>query len=340
MSFPASVRAGDLVFAAADPALDAELALDALEQALADAGAGMDDLVGVLSFHLDVREIDGVLAVAARRLGAQPPAWTAVTAAALPTAGARVALSAVAFAGGDGKRCVTPDTIAWWRELGVSAGCRKGDLLVIAGQYGSDADGNVNTPGDHGGQARNALNRVKEIAGLLDAGLGDVAEVLSFHQDPRGIAPGGEVYHREFFHDVEPTGLPAWTAAGTPALYRLGMLGQYQAIGDASRDGSPLVCLAAAAAHADAAWDAVERGLDAAGARVEDVVAITSLHLDVRELDAVDDVLRARCGDDLPVWSAAGVTGLADEQNRHAFRVLAVRSARDPDSPGRRSRGG
>jgi enamine deaminase RidA (YjgF/YER057c/UK114 family) len=347
--FPASVRTGDLVFASADPAVggsvsgdargQAELALDALERALADAGAGLEDLVGVLSFHLDVREIDDVLAVAARRLGARPPAWTAVMAAALPGIGTRVALSAVAVIGAGDKRCVIPETIAWWRALGVSAGCRKGDLIVIAGQYGSDADGNVNTPGDHRGQARNALNRVKEIAGRLGAGLGDVIELVSFHQDPRGIAPGAELYRDEFLPDLHPADPPAWTAAGMPALYRLGMLGQYQAIADAGHAGLSLVCLAAgpntaesdAAAQAHAAWDAVERGLAEAGAGVGDVVAITSLHLDVRELGAVEDVLRVRCGDDLPVWSAAGVTGFADERHRHSFRVVA--------KPGRRSEG-
>ena len=319
----------------------AELVLDALEWALADAGAGVEDLVGVLSFHLDAREIDDVLRVAARRLGARSPAWTAVVAAALPAPGVRVSLSAIAVAGDGEMRCVTPDTIAWWRDLGVSAGCRKGDLIVIAGQYGSDADGNVNTPGDHGGQARNALNRVKEIAGLLGAGLDDVVEVLSFHQDPRGIELGAAVYRDEFLPDLQAAGPPAWTAAGAPALYRLGMLGQYQAIVDAGRDDPALVCLAAAgsdaatadpAAGAHAAWDAVERALEAADAQVDDILAVTSLHVDVRDVDTVGEVLRVRCGNQLPVWSAAGVTGLADERHRQSFRVLA--------SPGRRTAGG
>lgn len=60
--------------------------------------------------------------------------------------------------------------IAWWRDLGVSAGRRQGDVTVIAGQYASDADGNVNTPGDHGGQAPRRAHRAKEIAGMLGTG--------------------------------------------------------------------------------------------------------------------------------------------------------------------------
>jgi enamine deaminase RidA (YjgF/YER057c/UK114 family) len=372
---PASVRAADFVFVGSCMALDAdgrvvasgdvgrqtELALDALEQALEAGGATIADVVGILSFHTDVRQIDDALEVASPRLGPHPPAWTPTTAVALPVPGALIAVSAIAHAGDGVRRCVTPDTIAWWRGLGVSAGCRKGDLIVAAGQYGSDADGNVNTPGDHAGQARNALNRVKEITGMLGGDLGDVIEVVSFHQDPRGIEAGARVYADEFFPSLRLAVPPTWTAAGAPALYGFGMLGQYQAIADVGGDrrtgGSPdagpaprrpgatvsrkygarLVSAAAEvpapsaptidpAERAHAAWDTIERGLAAAGAATDDVVAVTSFHMDMRDLDVVRDVMLARCGRDAPVWTPAGMTGFSDERAVDTLRVLAVTS--------------
>ena len=123
---------------------------------------------------------------------------------------------------------VIPDTISWWRGCPWSAGCRRGRLVAVAGQFGTDTDGNVVMPGHHDGQARNALNRMKEICSLLGRDLEDVVDVWSFHQDPRGIEACLEVATREFFSDS----LPTWAAAGAPALYRFGMLGQFRALAE------------------------------------------------------------------------------------------------------------
>jgi enamine deaminase RidA (YjgF/YER057c/UK114 family) len=244
---------GELVFVGGSgPAADAPLAapagdvrgqagaaFDALEELLEMAGGGLGDVIDLVSLHADARTIEAVFEVGRERFGGDFPAWTPVAVTALPVPGTLVTVSAVAHLGDAPRRCVVPDTIMWWHDLPASAGCRKGDLLFVAGMYGSDADGNVNTPGDHAGQARNALNRVKEVCELSGASLDDVIAVTSFHQDPRWIPSVAAVYEQEFFGAAGGPAAtassrgPAWSAVGVPGLLRLGMLGQYRAVVDA-----------------------------------------------------------------------------------------------------------
>jgi enamine deaminase RidA (YjgF/YER057c/UK114 family) len=312
---PGAVRAGELVFVGGCAGREPAEALGRLSERLAVAGASVADVVGILSFHTDVRRIDAALDTARHVLGSgTPPAWTPTAVVGLEHPGATVELSAIARAGDARKRAVTPDTIAWWRNaLPMAAGCRRGDLTVISGQFGTDADGYVNTPGDHAGQARNALNRVKEIGGLLGAGLDEVIELLAFHQDPRGIALGRQIAETETF----PGALPTWVPAGVPALYGFGMLGQYQAIACPS-----LVAVSAEAESADAAWTLATERLRAADAALSDVVSIASLQKDVRDIAGARELVAGDCA---AAWTAAAVTGFAGLDSHHTFRVLAIR---------------
>lgn len=338
--FPACVRAGDLIFVSARIAVEADgrvrapgdvrgqtqIALGELEQALKAAGASMADIVDVLSFHLDPRQIGDVLDVAGPCLGPDPPAWTPVVMAAPPYPGVLVSISAVANASGCAKTCVVPDTIAWWRGLGVSAGCRKGDLVAVAGQFGSDADGNVNTPGDHAGQARNALNRVKEISMILGGDLEDMVDLLSFHQDPRGIEASETVLRGEFLGSGRQ---PTWTPVGVPAILRFGMLGQFRALacpglvsascapGAGAGGGDPK-------AQAVAACDALDSALEDVGVGPADLVAITSYHKDMRDLGVFREVLLGLCGEQGPTWTPVGMTGFPDPDASHCLHALAV----------------
>ena len=347
--FPGWRRAGDLVVAAAAPPLgaggsaaspddataQAEATLEALGRSLAEAGASFDDLVDVVSFHGDPAEIEPVLEVARGVVGAAPPAWTPIVAAGGGAPGSVLALHAIAHVGDAEKRCVTPDTIAWWRRFPIAAGCRKGDLVAVAGQYGSDADGNVNTPGDHGGQARNALNRVKEICTLLDTRLEDVVEVLSTHQDPRGIQPAAEIVDGEFLAGVAAERLPVWTAVGVPSLYGFGMLGQYRALAQAGAGSEALVAVAAATragggdarAQIAAALEELDRGLAAAGCAAADLISVISFHKDPRcfaEMRAaVDERYRGRSA---PAWTPVGMVGSRHAAHDHVLHALAVRA--------------
>jgi len=222
---PGTIESGDVT-------AQATRALKRIGLLVEQAGGGRGDILDVVSFHADSREIEPTLDVGREFFESDFPAWTPVAATALPLRGQRLSVSAVARLGDEPKQCIVPDTIAWWRDYPVSAGCAKGDLLFVAGQYGSDADGNVNTPGDHAGQARNALNRIKEICKLAGAGLHDVIDLTSFHQDPRWIEAVVEMYEREFFDASAGPAYPAWTTVGTPGLLKHGMLGQYRAIAE------------------------------------------------------------------------------------------------------------
>jgi 2-iminobutanoate/2-iminopropanoate deaminase len=313
-------------------------AFDELAELLEAAGGGLGDVIDLVSLHADARTIETVVEVGRGRFGGDFPAWTPVAVTALPVPGTLVTLSAVAHLGDAPKQCIVPDTIVWWHDLPASAGCRKGDLLFVAGMYGSDADGNVNTPGDHGGQARNALNRVKEICELAGASLDDVIAVTSFHQDPRWIPAVASVYEEEFF-GVDGDG-PAWSAVGVPGLLRLGMLGQYRAVagtgsettlaagtgappagedGDVLHRGDP-------EAQARAAFDALGQSLATAGMSLADVVQLVSFHIDAEAFEAAARVGRELLGGgDAVAWTAGGMTGTCEEGQQHALHALAAR---------------
>ncbi len=228
----AAVRCGTLVVAGGVTG-GADDFFPRLGEALARQGATLADVVELTTFHADVRQIDELLAAGALELSEPYPAWTPVGMVGPAAGGEHVVGRAIAHTGDTGLTTVIPDTISWWRGRPWSAGCRRGPLVAVAGQFGTDTDGNVVMPGHHDGQARNALNRVKEICSLLGSGLEDVVDVWSFHQDPRGIEACLEVASREFF----PGLLPTWTAAGAPALYRFGMLGQFRALAEIGERG-------------------------------------------------------------------------------------------------------
>ena len=304
------VRAGDLVFAGGLECTAGDL-FGRLAAALAEEGASLDDLIELTTFHADVREMDAAFDAGRGALSHPYPAWTPVTMVAAPT-GARLVARAIAHTGGGEKTGIAPDTIAWWRRYPWSAGCRKGDLLAVAGQYGTDTDGNVVTPGYHDGQARNALNRLKETCGLAGASFDDVVSVWSFHQDPRGIEPCTDVFEREFFTEASP----AWTAAGTPGLYGFGMLCQFGALAGLARGR-----LAAAAVEVDGDPRAA---LERVAALPGEIVEVTCFHKDVRHAQPFREVAREVLGDRPLAWTSVGMTGFRAEEHLHAIHALAV----------------
>ena len=310
-----AVRAGELVFVAGCAGREPAEALGRLGERVEAAGASVADIVGILSFHTDVRRIDEALDAARPLLGTgPPPAWTPTAVAGLESPGATVELSAIAHTGDAPKR--TRDAghhrLVERSADGGRLPPRRPDRDVRAVRH---RRGRVRQHARETtrGQARNALNRVKEIGGLLGGGLDEVIEVLAFHQDPRGIEAGRQVAETEIF----PGPLPTWVPAGVPALYRFGMLGQYQAIACPS-----LVAVAAEAGRADAAWALIVERLRAAGAGLGDVVSIVSLHKDVRDIAGVRELVAGQCA---AAWSAAAFTGFAGADSQHAFRVLAIR---------------
>jgi enamine deaminase RidA (YjgF/YER057c/UK114 family) len=376
---PASpaVRAGDLVFVAGQVGVDAagetlspgdaraqaRVAFERIGELLELAGGGMDDIVDLMSFHHDVREIDAVFEVAREYIDGDYPAWTPVGMLGSYRSDLLVSIRAIAHLGDGPKECFTPDTLRWWRDLPVSAGCRKGEYVFVSGQVAADADGLLTAPGDHAAQARFAFNRIHEIVGHFGGSADDVVDLLSFHQDPRGMVPAGDV-QAATYSGIPFSEAPAWTAIGVPGLYQLGMLAAWRAIADLSpgkrvamtpasiwwkifpisggtkKEGGTLIAISGevasdgdglvttpgdTAGQARYAFNRIREVLELFGATMANVVEVTSFHKDPRAWRIVMDVGRDYFDTDTPpAWTPVGVTGLWNEGYLHEIYALAV----------------
>ena len=375
---PASpaVAAGDLLFVSGQVAVDeagsvlapgdageqARIAFSRIHDLVELAGGRMTDVVDLMSFHLDARDMDRVFEAASDFFSGDYPAWTPVGATSLPVPGAVVSIRAIAHLGSEPKECFTPESSAWSRALPLSAGCRKGTLVFVGGQVAADADGFVTVPGDHAAQARYAFNRIREVLAHFGGSLDDVIDVISFHQDARGMVPCADV-QREIFDDVPHDEVAAWTALGTPALYKLGLLSSWRAIADLSggpriaktpdslwwkidpisggtrKAGGTLIGLAGevasdgdgeittpgdTAAQARYAFNRINEVLELFGASMDNIVEVTSFHKDPRAWEIVMDVGRRYFDEEGPAWTPVGTTGLFQEGYLHEIHALAV----------------
>ncbi len=364
-----AVRAGELLFVSGqmsrggDARDQARRAFERIGELLRLAGGSLEDLVDLMSFHVDLREMDAVFDVARELLRDPLPAWTPVGSTGLPDPNARVSIRAIAHLGSAEKVSYTPDTLKWWRGYPFAAGCKKGSLVFVSGQTATDADGYVICPGDHAGQARFAYNRIREIVELAGGSMDDVIDVCSFHQDARGMVAVGDVVE-DVYRDVPHPEVAAWTAIATPGLHKLGMLGSYRAIADLSpgprvaktpaslwwkhlkvsggtrKEGGRLIGLAGevasdgdgnittpgdVAAQARYAFNRLRETLEMFGASLDAIVEITSFHKDPRAWEIVLDEGRDYFpGDNPPAWTPIGMTGLFKEGYLHEIYALAV----------------
>lgn len=372
----AAVRAGDLVFIAGQTSLDesgaaqapgdvreqARIAFGRIKELVELAGGGMSDVVDLMSFNTDLNEMDAVFDVAREFFPGSYPAWTPMGTTGLPVTGLKVSIRAIAHVGPGEKECVVPDTLKWWRDLPMSAGCKKGDLVFVAGQVAADAEGNVTVPGDHAAQARFGYNRIREIIEHFGGDWDDIIDVITFNQDARGMVPAAGV-QREYFEHIDRAEVPAWTAIGMTGFYKLGMLSSWRAIADLSagpriaktpdsiwwkidpisggtrKTGGTLIGMAGqvasdgdgeittpgdVAGQARYALNRLKEVLEEFGVGMDSIVEVTSFHKDPRAWEIVMDVGRQYFGDDGPAWTAAGSTGLFKEGYLHEIHALAV----------------
>jgi enamine deaminase RidA (YjgF/YER057c/UK114 family) len=373
----AAVRVGDLVFLgghaaiaadgsvnhAGDVAAQARQAFEGLIASLEEAGGSVDDLVDVMSFNLDPSQIPEVLRVGAEFLPeGKEPAWTAVSTIGSTAPGALVVVRGIAVLGDSPRECITPEA-SWWSSIPASAACRKGDLVFVSGQLAVDADGQALERGSHAGQARDGVGRVAELAELAGGSLDDMIDVVSFHQDPRGMPDVAEVWEKELFAGVEPSDACTLTTIGVPGLHSRGLIGQYRAIVDLSpgarigrapesvwwrempisavtkKESGALVGIAGqvssdgdgeilhwgdARAQAEYCLSQIDAGLEMLGGSLADVVEVTAFHKDPRDWEDVADAARNAFGGSHPAWTSVGTTGLYQEGYLHEIHALAV----------------
>src|SRR5262245_4833289 len=83
---------------ARDPVIQARVAFRQLERTLREAGATMDDIVCLTSYHTDMAQLDAFRAVKDEFIRAPYPAWTILGVAALASPDMLVEISAIAVA--------------------------------------------------------------------------------------------------------------------------------------------------------------------------------------------------------------------------------------------------
>lgn len=379
-SLPSSpaVRVGDLLFISGQVSLDpyfkvlapgdvkaqARNSFERIREIVEQAGGTMDDVVDVVSFHKDTRQIDDVVAVGREYFKKDYPAWTAIGTLGTYTADLLVNIRAIAHLGREPKQCYTPDSLKWLRAHPVSAGCKKGNLLFISGQVAADPKGQVLAPGDHGAQTRVIFDRIREIVQMAGGTLDDVIDHLSFFVDPRGMEAAGDVFCSEVYGKVPLEHVAAWTAIGSPGLYKLGMVAEFRAIADFSsgkrmastpetiwwrsltlsggtkKEGGHLIGISGqvasdgdgnivnagdVAGQARYDFEQIRKILAGFGASLDNIVEITSFHKDPRAWEIVMKV-----GEEIfpkgkgPAWTPVGMTGLWKEGYLHEIYALAV----------------
>jgi len=84
------------------------------------------------------------------------------------------------------------------------------------------------------------------------------------------------------------------------------------------------------AAQARLAFEGLNRTLAAAGATLEEVVELTTFHIDLRgEMEQVAKVKDEYVPRNYPAWTAVGVTQLALPELRVEIRAVAILRSKD-----------
>ena len=241
------VRVDDLVFTGGQVALDghgrvegdlehqAHALFRRLENILGQENSGLQDVVGMVSFHTDTRDIETVFDIAREYFDGEFPAWTPVGYIGCQHRGARLMIRAVAHLGKEPKEHLIPDSQAWLRQYPVSAACKKGSLVFIAGQTAADRDGNFARPLDHVAQSRIAYQRMLEVLAQAGGKVTDLLDFTSFHFDIRGAAATLEqVYMPNIMGKIHADQSAVTSHVGCAGLLKTDMLGAYTAIADLS----------------------------------------------------------------------------------------------------------
>lgn len=377
---PASsaVRCGELLFIAGQVAADDRLrplargdvrrqarhAFARIAEILAAEGGSMDDVLEVMAFVKDPRDMDAVLAVGAEHFKADFPAWTLLGMVGSYRPELLVSIRVVAHLGRETKTCVTPHTLSWMRDLPISAAVKKGHYIFTSGLVAADRRGLPVSPGDHFAQARFVYDRLKEVMAAAGSSIDDIVDMIAFNHDVRGMDASVDTWCNEVVPDLPVDQGTSYTAIAMTGLWRMGMVGAYRAIADlhagpriarnlpsihwngqritgASRktggrligisgqvasDGQRnIIGLGDVASQASYCFSQIRGLLEKHGAGLEHVVEIISFHKDVRAWEVVMDAAR-----DLfpagrgPAWTPIGCTGLYLEGYQHEIYALAM----------------
>ncbi|MFK4805089.1 RidA family protein [Microbacterium sp. ZW CA_36] len=244
-----SRRAGDLVYVGATDATDEDGTIqypgDVLGQArvvwqkvaleLQDHGASLDDIVDVVVFVKEPREIDSVWRQGFNASNREGAAWTLAAVSGTRHPAALVAARVIAHTGDLPRFTATPAAQSWRKRFPGAAVVRKGDYLFVSGQSGLEPDGSAPIPQLHIPQARKAYELLLEAVAEVGSSLDDLLDFTSFHEDIRGAEPTlATVYIPELLRGVDPDNAPTTSHLGALGLASPGTLSTFRSIGDMS----------------------------------------------------------------------------------------------------------
>lgn len=373
-----ALKIGDLVFVSGltsldkdnvaqfpgDAAKQAEHAFASLGETLKAAGGTFDSLLDLMIFTRDARDIETVLSVMAKYVKKDFPAVTTAASVGFHSSQVEVCIHAIADVGPGKKVCYTPETIKWWRDYPMSAGCRKGDLVFLAGQMGADADGYVVAPGDHAAQARFSFNRHKETIEALGGTMEDIIDVITFNHDVRGMDPTNDTWFSDVCKDTPLSEVATVTCIGMTGLLKFGATNTARAVADLTpgkriartpasiwwkvqqiaggtmKPGGRLIALAGQvasdgdgyittpgdyAAQSRYAFNRLREVLAEFGASMDNIVSVMPFHKDPRAWPVTLEVAREYFSEgNGPCWTPVGSTGLYREGYLHEIYAIAV----------------
>ena len=347
-----------------DVAAQADQVFSSLAETLKTAGGTLDDLVDLMIFTRDARDIETVLVVMARHIHKDFPAVTTAASVGLHDPRVLVSVHAIADLSDAPKRCYTPDTIKWWRAYPMSAGCRKGDLVFLAGQMGADADGHVVAPGNHAAQARFSYNRLRETVEALGGTTDDIIDLITFNHDVRGMDPTNDTWFSEICKDTPKSEVAAVTSIGMAGIMKFGATSTLRATADLTpgkriartpasiwwkvqqisggtmKKGGRLVALAGQvasdgdgyittpgdhAAQSRYAFNRLREGRAEFGGTMDNIVSVMPFHKDPRAWPVTLEVAKEYFSKgNGPCWTPVGSTGLYREGYLHEIYAMAV----------------
>ena len=238
-AFSHVVRAGDMVFTSDLSARNAQgevdhpgdltaqtrITMERLQQALAEAGADLGDVVKLSTFASadNTPCQDEAAALRATYFAAPGPSVTELPLARSPHPDLVTKISATAMHGAGAKHTATPDGHwTWSAPRPYSQGNRVGTVLHIGGQMALDTDAIARHPGDMVAQTRIAMESIARILAEFDATLDDVVKVTTFYQ---GSASAEALHENLLIRSNSYTAPgPATTGIPVPALTTQGIV--------------------------------------------------------------------------------------------------------------------
>ncbi len=227
-----AVRAGNLIFVGGQMALDergrvvggdiatqAERAFDAVKRVLAEAGAGMADVVK----HNVYIDYDGDAAALLRFMDQlnqvrlahfkDPGPTTTETRVGLDREGALIQVEAIAAVGTPKQRVMPDGHWGWDKRLPFSHGWKVGDVVFVGGQRSLDPGGRLQGIGDIEAQTANAFGSLEKV--LIAAG-GSRNDLMRQNTYYRFLGEGHDV--TEYWEKMTRVRMRYWskpTACGT-----------------------------------------------------------------------------------------------------------------------------